>query len=432
MVWRPRGTVRSHPMAMDERLPLLSARMAQYSLNEPLPAEVFDGASGPWIGYLAFPTYSRQWFWRRTALFAPSAGGVGLLLALLIGVEGRSAPLGWLYAAVAVPIWIVNVTAGPAFATLVRHRNLPMQRERIAIVIAIVAGLAVSCVGLYLDSVFSRAYILPRLAPYFSGVGGPRHVNVSIIWLVRSAFVTMFFCLGGGLALRTYFREQGIWMNAQRARELARLRQEKNEADLRLTVLQAQVEPHFLFNTLASIHSLIRPDPIRAEATIEALVDHLRATMPKFRAEIGSTHSTLAQQIEVCSSYLAVMKVRMGHRLRYAVDVPECLRSHTFPPLMLISLVENAIKHGIEPNPSGGNIVMSAAVEVHGESQQLAVSVTDDGVGLRTGTGTGLGLNNIREQLAARFHQQGALIIHGRTVGGVIATIRLPYTEPQA
>jgi sensor histidine kinase YesM len=163
-----------------------------------------------------------------------------------------------------------------------------------------------------------------------------------------------------------------FWMNAQRARELARLRQEKNEADLRLTVLQAQVEPHFLFNTLASIHSLIRPDPIRAEATIEALVDHLRATMPKFRAEIGSTHSTLAQQIEVCWSYLAVMKVRMGHRLRYAVDVPECLRSHTFPPLMLISLVENAIKHGIEPSPSGGNIVMSAAVEVHGESQQLA------------------------------------------------------------
>jgi sensor histidine kinase YesM len=265
--------------------------MAQYSLNEPLPAEVFDGASSPWIGYRAFPTYSWQWFWRRTALF---------------------------------------------------------------------------------------------------------------------------------------------WTDAQHARELERLRQEKNEADLRLTVLQAQVEPHFLFNTLASIHSLIRPDPNRAEATIEALVDHLRATMPKFRAEIGSTHSTLAQQIEVCSSYLAVMKVRMGNRLRYTVDVPETLLNHTFPPLMLISLVENAIKHGIEPNPSGGNIVMSAAVEVQGESQQLAVSVTDDGVGLRTGIGGGLGLNNIREQLAARFREQGTLIIRGRTVPGVIATIRVPYTESPA
>jgi sensor histidine kinase YesM len=258
---------------------------------------------------------------------------------------------------------------------------------------------------------------------------GQRHPDVGIIWLIRSVSVAIFFCLGGGLALWTYFREQSIWRDAQRVRELERLRQEKHEADLRLTVLQAQVEPHFLFNTLASIHSLIRPDPTRAEATIEALVDHLRTTMPKFRADIGSTHSTLAQQIEVCSSYLAVMQVRMGQRLRYTVEVPESLRIHPFPPLMLISLVENAIKHGIEPNPSGGNIVMSASVEVHGGGQQLAVSVTDDGVGLRSGAGGGLGLNNIREQLAARFREQGALVIRGRTVGGAIATIRVPYTE---
>ncbi len=204
----------------------------------------------------------------------------------------------------------------------------------------------------YLVSKLSLAYIYPRYAQFFFAKGMP-HASVAIVWLVRSSLGAVFFCLGGGLALRTYFREQGTWVDAQRARELARLRQERNEADLRLTVLQAQVEPHFLFNTLASIHSLIRPDPTRAEATIEALVDHLRATLPKFRAEIGSPHSTLAQQIEVCSSYLAVMKVRLGHRLRYAVDVPEHLRSHTFPPLMLISLVENAIKHGIEPSPAG-------------------------------------------------------------------------------
>jgi sensor histidine kinase YesM len=419
-------------MATDARLPLLSACMAQYSLDEPLPAEVFDGASGPWVGYRAFPTYSRQWFWRRTALFAPFAGGVALLQSLLTGVAVHSTPLGWLCAAVGVPIWIVIVTGGPALATLVRHLNLQMQRERLAIVIAIVAGVAVSYFGLYLTDEFSRVYVIPRYARYFTGLDELRHIDVAIIWLIRSVFGAMFFCLGGGLALRTYFREQRTWMDAQHARELERLRQEKIEADLRLTVLQAQVEPHFLFNTLASVHSLIRPDPTRAEATIEALVDHLRATMPKFRAEIGSTHSTLAQQLEVCSSYLAVMKVRMGHRLRYTLDVPQSLRSHTFPPLMLISLVENAIKHGIEPSPSGGNIVMSAAVEVHGESQQLAVSVTDDGVGLRTGTGGGLGLSNVREQLGARFRQQGALIIRGRAVGGVIATIRVPYTEPQA
>jgi LytS/YehU family sensor histidine kinase len=122
----------------------------------------------------------------------------------------------------------------------------------------------------------------------------------------------------------------------------------------------------------------------------------------------------------------------MAHRLRYSVEIAETLRSHEFPPLMLISLVENAIKHGVEPSSTGGNVVLSAAVEVHGDSRQLAVSVTDDGVGLRPGPSSGLGLNNIREQLAARFGLKGMLVIRGRTVGGVTATIRVPYQDQQA
>ncbi len=96
---------------------------------------------------------------------------------------------------------------------------------------------------------------------------------------------------------------------------------------------------------------------------------------------------------------------------------------------MLISLVENAIKHGLEPSAAGGNIVLSAATEVHAERMQLAVSVTDDGAGLQPGAGGGVGLNNIREQLSARFGSEGALLIRGRTVGGVAATIRVPYSE---
>src|SRR6185436_5202353 len=122
--------------------------------------------------------------------------------------------------------------------------------------------------------------------------------------------------------LRVYFR----MVSAQRDREIEQLRQQKSEVDLKLAVLQAQVEPHFLFNTLASVHSLIRKDPGRAEATIEALVDHLRATLPKLRAGVGSPHSTLEAQLEVCRSYLQVMQVRMGDRLRYGIDVPPPLR----------------------------------------------------------------------------------------------------------
>jgi sensor histidine kinase YesM len=133
----------------------------------------------------------------------------------------------------------------------------------------------------------------------------------------------------------------------------------------------------------------------------------------------------------MCESYLKVMGVRMGARLAYVRDVPEQLLGHPFPPLMLISLVENAIKHGIEPIPGGGNISLCALVEDRGMTSQLAVSVIDDGVGLKPGLGGGVGLENIRAQLAARFGAYGELAIRARPAGGVTATIRVPHVEGQ-
>jgi len=286
----------------------------------------------------------------------------------------------------------------------------------------------------YIANVFSEATV----TPYYRAVMGDeafrnmRHPTPMLVLLIMLWLLLIFSCLGGVIALRTYFGEQKRWRDAQREREMSKLRNEKNESDLRLTVLQAQVEPHFLFNTLASVHSLIRQDPARAEATVEALVDHLRATMPKLRAGIGKSASTLAEQIEVCESYLKVMQVRMGKRLSYAIDVPAALMRHPFPPLMLISLVENAIKHGIEPKPAGGNISITAVAEDRGASPQLAVSVIDDGVGLKPGLGSGVGLENIREQLLARYGAHGELSVRGRVAGGVSATIRVPSSEAQA
>ncbi len=198
------------------------------------------------------------------------------------------------------------------------------------------------------------------------------------------------------------------------------------EADLRLMVLQAQVEPHFLFNTLASVHSLIRQDPERAEATLEALVDHLRVTLPKLRTDVGA-HSSLAEQLEVCRSYLTVMKVRMGARFSFVIDVDPALQRHPYPPLLLISLVENAIKHGIERTTGAGQITVNAAVETRMDAPQLAVNVVDTGAGLRATAAMGTGLANIRDQLSARFGPQGSLSLQDRTAGGVIATIRIPY-----
>jgi hypothetical protein len=419
--------------------PLLEGAPAEsqsrLSLNEPLPSDVFASAAGSFGGYRCYPTFSIQWFWRRTAIFGPGAAAIGVLQSLLVALQFRDARLGFLCAAVGAPIWVAIVATGPALATFVRHRRLPLNMERIGVVIAILAGVAVSCAGQYFGGRYFNGLIAPRYRAYLSGLAAaqfrdhPNPVIIATTWILVAA---LFLCLGGGLALRTYFREQRSWQDALHARELALLRQEKNEADLRLTVLQAQVEPHFLFNTLASIHSLIRTDPERAEATMEALVDHLRATMPRWRGELGSVHSTLAQQVEVCESYLALMRVRMGNRLRFTIDLPGHLREHSFPPLMLISLVENAIKHGIEPAPSGGNVVVSGAIEPGVDGRRLAVSVIDDGAGLRSDMGSGVGLGNIREQLAARFGSRGTLRVCGRTVGGVVATIRVPYVEPKS
>jgi hypothetical protein len=407
---------------------------ARPCLSEPLPAEIFSGSDGLLTAYRAYAAFSAPWFWRRTAVFGPAGAALGLFQALILGLLFHDGRLGLFWAVVGVPIWLILVAGGPAFATMVRHRRWPPQTERVAIVAAILAGVAVSCLAQGAADVLSRATLGARLTATISGaleqrLQAPGAVLILVVWTARAL---IFACLGGGLALRTFFREQRLWQEARHARELAVLRRQKNDADLRLTVLQAQVEPHFLFNTLASIHSLIRKDPDRAEATMEALVAHLRATLPKFRADIGCADSTLDQQIDICESYLALMRVRMGNRLRFAIDVPPHLRRHPFPPLMLISLVENAIKHGIEPSAGGGNVIVSAEVENQAAGRRLVVSVIDDGVGLRAEVGGGMGLRNVRGQLSERFGGQGTLVVRGRAVRGVSAAIRLPYREPSA
>jgi sensor histidine kinase YesM len=188
---------------------------------------------------------------------------------------------------------------------------------------------------------------------------------------------------------------------------------------MQLTVLQAQIEPHFLFNTLAAIRPLIRQDAAQAEVVLDALADHLRSTLPQIRE---GSHSTLGQQLDICASYLAVMQARMGARLHHKMQVPEELRAAVFPPLILLSLVENAIKHGIEPKPGPGSLL----IRVERDHHHLRVAVIDDGAGLRDGLQSGVGLANIREQLQLRYQDHARLTVATRPEGGTIAEIILP------
>jgi sensor histidine kinase YesM len=173
----------------------------------------------------------------------------------------------------------------------------------------------------------------------------------------------------------------------------------------------------------------VTSDPQRAAQTIDALAQHLRATLPKLRAETGTPRSTLGEQFAICESYLELMKCRLGERLRVELRLPEELRDAPFPPLLLISLVENAIKHGAEPKPGTTKVTLAARI-AGADSQCIEVRVEDDGAGLRMGMGEGTGLANIRAQLSARFGPNASVELSEREEGGTSARLLVPL-EPR-
>jgi sensor histidine kinase YesM len=210
-------------------------------------------------------------------------------------------------------------------------------------------------------------------------------------------------------------------LTAQQATQRAEHEQlERAVLEARMEALQAQIEPHFLFNTLASIDQLINTDPARASAMQQSLIRYLRSAMPQLRE---GRRPTLGQQVELSRAYLEIMAVRMEERLESAVDVPEGLRSAVFPSMMLQTLVENAIRHGLEPKAAGGKIEIGAEV-VDG---RLAVRVQDSGVGFMPKSDEGVGLANIRERLKVLYGGRAELAISVPPEGGTCATIRVPY-----
>jgi LytS/YehU family sensor histidine kinase len=195
---------------------------------------------------------------------------------------------------------------------------------------------------------------------------------------------------------------------------------ERSVLEARMQALQAQIEPHFLFNTLGSIDQLIQTDPPRASKMQQSLIRYLRSAMPQMR---DGARPTLGQQVDLCRAFLEIMAVRMEERLRTVINVPEGLNSAVFPSMLLQTLVENAIKHGLEPRATGGQITISAEI-VDG---QLTVHVLDNGVGFMPKGDEGVGLANIRERLKALYKGRAELIIGVPASGGTCATIKVPY-----
>ena len=238
--------------------------------------------------------------------------------------------------------------------------------------------------------------------------------------------LTMWFIFFSLIVKVSYKGRIQAEAKAAQATEVAESESLKRQVvEARMAAMQAQVEPHFLFNTLASIEHLIETDPPRAGKMQRNLIALLRATMPTMREANAQGTRDLGRELAVIRPYLEILKVRMEERLQTDVRISDGLLSAEFPPMMLQSLVENAIKHGLEPKADGGRLTVSAEI-VHG---MLAVTVADTGLGFgKSATaGTGIGLSNIRERLALLYGDRASLRVTEPEGGGTSVTIAVPY-----
>ena len=248
-------------------------------------------------------------------------------------------------------------------------------------------------------------------------------MQFAFLWVVASAIIKF-----------SYKGRMQAEVKAAQATETAEAESLKRQVvEARMAAMQAQVEPHFLFNTLASIDHLIETDPARASTMQKNLIALLRASMPTMREASGKGGNggvrDLGREIAVIRPYLEILKVRMEERLITEIAVPDGLLSAEFPPMMIQTLVENAIKHGLEPNPEGGTLRVAAEI-VHGK---LQMTVADTGLGFGKAAssgntaGTGVGLANVRERLQMLYGPKASLTVAENQPSGTVVTITVPY-----
>jgi sensor histidine kinase YesM len=240
----------------------------------------------------------------------------------------------------------------------------------------------------------------------------PSAIGSLVITLTAAGFATVFFS----------HREKIARAEMELAQEKARTETVARQAlQAQLQSLQAQIEPHMLFNTLANLQGLIAIDPPRAQQMLDLLIQYLRATLTSSRA--GS--NTLEQEFAQMEAYLGLMQIRMGERLSYSFDLPPALRAHEVPPMLLQPLVENAIAHGLEPKIEGGHVTVGAVLR----DGALALTVQDNGRGPDAGPGkkgTHVGLANTRERLRALYGDSATLTLEAAQPAGALARITLP------
>ena len=317
------------------------------------------------------------------------------------GIVGSGAPdvvLAWL---ARLPVFLVSGLT--VLITAVVVLNAAGAAGRLKIGMVIVAGVTAGVAAA------AMRYLVGAIP-----VGeGPRFmVSIFITWVLpAAAFVTGY----------AYYLHARAAAEAADAAHVRRAALQKQQLETRMRLLHAQIEPHFLFNTLSNVRRLCQNDAVAGRAMLAQLTRYFRAALPRMRGE----HATLGDEVELAAAYLGVQKVRMGSRLAVTIDVPAELQAARVPAMMLATLIENAIKHGIGPLTEGGEIRIAA--ERSGDT--LVVSVGDTGRGFAGASGSGVGLANIRARLAALYGERAALEIAANSPRGVVARILLPWTQ---
>jgi signal transduction histidine kinase len=235
---------------------------------------------------------------------------------------------------------------------------------------------------------------------------------LSSFWQINFGFATLL------VVLREFSLRSRHAAEALHGQDLQLIAAQAQASQAHLNLLAAQIEPHFLFNALANVRRLLRTDSAAARSLIEDLLRYFEAALPRIR----DPHSTLAREAELVRAYLAVHRVRMGGRLQVELDIPDDLSRCDVPAMALLTLVENAIKHGLQPMVDGGTIRVAA----RSTAGSLALSVADDGRGMGDGAGHGTGLVNLRARLKALHGAAASLSLRVNDPRGVVATIVLP------
>ena len=253
------------------------------------------------------------------------------------------------------------------------------------------------------------------MAFWITGVG-----DWSQPYALQAVLIGLFFGVIASITFVLFERNEKLNQEVKQ-RQLNQIESEKREIEAQLKMLQTQIEPHFLFNTLANVGGLIGSDPDLAQRLLERLNDWLRLALVRARSD----SATLGDELDMLENYLQILKIRFGVHLRWNTEVSEEARRSPFPPMLLQPLLENAVCHGIEPKLGGGEIGIRATVT----EGRLCVAVRDNGVGLSISAGTGTGLANVRARLNALFGEAGKLRLENNDEVGVIATLELPIME---